>query len=91
MRIPEDTIFHGGLPGPTATIGRENPTREFSESASGQRRVSIEIPSEKLLQLIQQRVLAASDLRCLDHASKAILRELCLSACLKQSRFTQQD
>ena len=91
MRIPEDTIFHGGLPGPTATIGRENPTREFSESASGQRRVSIEIPSEKLLQLIQQRVLAASDLRCLDHTSKAILRELCLSACLKQSSFPQQD
>jgi hypothetical protein len=91
MRIPEDMIFHGGLPGPTATIGRENPTREISESSLGRQRVSVEIQSEKLLQLIQQRVLAASDLRCLDHASKAILRELCLSACLKQSRFTQQD
>jgi hypothetical protein len=91
MRIPEDMIFHGGLPGPTATIGRENPTREISKSSLGQQRVSVEIQSEKLLQLIQQRVLAASDLRCLDHASKAILRELCLSACLKQSRFTQQD
>ena len=91
MRIPEDTIFHGGLPGPTATIGRENSTREISERASGQRRVSIEIPSEKLLQLIQQRVLSASDLRCLDYASKAVLRELCLSACLKTPRITQQD
>ncbi len=91
MRIPENTIFHGGLPGATTTIGHENPTREISESSLGQRRVSVEIQSEKLLQLIQQRVLAASDLRCLDHASKAILRELCLSACLKPSRFTQQD
>ena len=91
MRIPEDMIFHGGLPGPTATIGRENPTREISESALGQQRVSVEIQSEKLLQLIQQRVLAASDLRCLDYASKAVLRELCLSACLKPPRITQQD
>ena len=91
MRIPEDMIFHGGLPGATTTIGRENPTREISESSLGQQRVSVEIQSEKLLQLIQQRVLAASDLRCLDHASKAILRELCLSACLKQSSFPRQD
>jgi len=91
MRIPEDTIFHGRLPAPSATIGHENPTRETFGSSLGQRRVSIEIQSEKLLQLIQQRVLSASDLRCLDYASKAVLRELCLSACLKTPRITQQD
>ena len=91
MRIPEDTIFHGRLPAPSTTIGHENPTRENFESSLGQRRVSIEIQSEKLLQLIQQRVLSASDLRCLDYASKAVLRELCLSACLKPPRITQQD
>jgi hypothetical protein len=71
------------LPAPAATIGRETPAAKIAESALGQRRVSVEIQSEKLLQLIQQRVVAASDLRCLDYASKAILRELCLSACLK--------
>mgnify|MGYP001477844745 CR=1 FL=1 len=85
MRIPNDTIFRGNLPSPAATIGHETPSVEIAESAlgQGQRRVSVEIQSEKLLQLIQQRALAASDVRCLDYASKAILRELCLSACLK--------
>ena len=91
MRIAEDTIFHGSLPAPSAAIGRETATAEISESSIGARHVSVQIQSEKLLQLIQQRVLSASDLRCLDYASKAVLRELCLSACLKPPRITQQD
>ncbi len=45
--------------------------------------VSIKIRPDKLLQLIEQRVLTASDLKCHDYASKSVIRKLCLSACLK--------
>ena len=45
--------------------------------------VSIQIRPDKLLQLIEQRVLTASDLKCYDYASKSVIRKLCLSACLK--------
>ena len=45
--------------------------------------VSIRIRPDKLLQLIEERVLTASDLRCHDYASKSVIRKLCLAACLK--------
>ena len=45
--------------------------------------VSIKIRADKLLQLIEQRVLTASDLKCYDYASKSVIRKLCLLACLK--------
>lgn len=45
--------------------------------------VSIKIRADKLLQLIEQRVLTASDLKYYDYASKSVIRKLCLLACLK--------
>lgn len=83
MRIPSQNGTQSGwCAPPLVKEQRSKAKRKPCNLQSG--RVSVEIQSEKLLQLIQQRLLTASDLRCLDHTSKGVLRELCLVACYKR-------
>ena len=83
MRIPNQNGTQGGWCAPPIMNEQRSKSKNNSCNLySG--RISVEIQSEKLLQLIQQRLLTASDLRCLDHASKGVLRELCLVACYKR-------
>lgn len=42
----------------------------------------VEISSEKINQLLRQRLICAADIRCLDQNSKQCLKKLCLSTCL---------
>ena len=42
----------------------------------------IEISSEKINMLLKQRLICASDIRCLDRSSKQCLQNLCLKTCL---------
>jgi len=45
----------------------------------------VEISSEKMSQLLTQRLICAADIRCLDQNSKQCLKKLCLSTCLYPS------
>ncbi len=45
----------------------------------------VEISSEKVSQLLTQRLICAADIRCLDQNSKQCLKKLCLSTCLYPS------
>ena len=83
MRIPNENASPGGWCASPIVNEQWSKTKSKSRNlCSG--RISVEIQSEKPLQLIQQRLLTASDLRCLDHTSKDVLRELCLVACYKR-------
>ncbi|MBP81387.1 MAG: hypothetical protein CL395_05375 [Acidiferrobacteraceae bacterium] len=62
---------------------RTRPSAHVRQNNTSQVRIKVEIAPEKLLELIRNRVLSASDLRCLDYKSKNALRELCLWACLE--------
>lgn len=42
----------------------------------------IEISSEKINMLLEQRLICAADIRCLDDSSKLCLKKLCLKTCL---------
>ena len=47
-------------------------------------RVQLEIPVEKLSDLMSQGVLHAADIRCLDGDSKECVKHICLQACSKR-------
>lgn len=83
MRILENTIVAGISSRRTAMAEHSPPNMTISDEIDQTDLVSIKIRPDKLLQLIEQRVLTASDLKCHDYASKSVIRKLCLSACLK--------
>tara|TARA_Y100001934_G_scaffold128538_1_gene156092 strand:- start:799 stop:1050 length:252 start_codon:yes stop_codon:yes gene_type:complete len=83
MRILENTIAIGTSSRRT-TIAEHSPhNMTASDEIDQTELVSIKIRPDKLLQLIEQRALTASDLRFHDYASKSVIRKLCLAACLK--------
>ena len=83
MRILENTIATG-ISSRRAVMAEHNPDNMTASDEIDQTDlVSIRIRPDKLLQLIEQRVLTASDLKCYDYASKSVIRKLCLLACLK--------
>ena len=83
MRILENTIATG-ISSRRAVMAEHNPDNMTASDEIDQTDlVSIKIRPDKLLQLIEQRVITASDLRCQDYASKRVIRKLCLAACLK--------
>ena len=83
MRILENTIVAGISSRRTAMAEHSPQNMTISDEIDQTDLVSIKIRPDKLLQLIEQRVLTASDLKCHDYASKSVIRKLCLSACLK--------
>ena len=83
MRILENTIVAGISSRRTAIAERSPHNMTISDEIDQTDLVSIKIRPDKLLQLIEQRVLTASDLKCQDYASKRVIRRLCLAACLK--------
>ena len=83
MRILENTIVAGISSRRTAMAEHSPDNMTASDEIDQTDLVSIKIRADKLLQLIEQRVLTASDLRCHDYASKSVIRKLCLFACLK--------
>ena len=83
MRILENTIVTG-ISSRRASMAEHSPhDMTASDEIDQTDLVSIQIRPDKLLQLIEQRVLTASDLKCYDYASKSVIRKLCLLACLK--------
>ena len=83
MRILENTIATS-ISSRRTVMAEHNPDNMTASDEIDQTDlVSIRIRPDKLLQLIEQRVLTASDLKCYDYASKSVIRKLCLSACLK--------
>ena len=46
----------------------------------------IEISSEKINELLAQRLICAADVRCLDAESKQCLKKLCLKTCLYNTK-----
>lgn len=83
MRILENTIV-AGISSRRTVMAEHNPDNmTASDEIDPTDLVSIRIRPDKLLQLIEQRVLTASDLKCYDYASKSVIRKLCLLACLK--------
>ena len=83
MRILENTIVTG-ISSRRASMAEHSPhDMTASDEIDQTDLVSIKIRPDKLLQLIEQRVITASDLRCQDYASKRVIRKLCLAACLK--------
>jgi len=83
MRILENTIATGISPRQTVMAEHNLDNMTTSDEFDQTDLVSIRIRPDKLLQLIEERVLTASDLRCHDYASKSVIRKLCLAACLK--------
>ena len=83
MRILENTIATGISSRRTAMAEHSPDNMTASDEIDQTDLVSIKIRPDKLLQLIEQRVLTASDLRYHDYASKSVIRKLCLAACLK--------
>lgn len=83
MRILENTIVAGISSRRTAKAEHSPHNMTASDEIDQTDLVSIKIRPDKLLRLIEQRVLTASDLRCHDYASKSVIRKLCLLACLK--------
>ena len=83
MRILENTIVSGISSRRTAMAEHSPHNMTASDEIDQTDLVSIKIRPDKLLQLIEQRVLTASDLRYHDYASKSVIRKLCLAACLK--------
>ena len=83
MRILENTIVSGISSRRTAMAEHSPHNMTASDEIDQTDLVSIKIRPDKLLQLIEQRVITASDLRCQDYASKRVIRKLCLAACLK--------
>ena len=83
MRILENTIVAGISSRRTAMAEHSPDNMTASDEIDQADLVSIKIRPDKLLQLIEQRVLTASDLRCHDYASRSVIRKLCLAACLK--------
>ena len=83
MRILETTIATGISSRRTAMAEHVPHNMTASDEIDQTDLVSIKIRPDKLLQLIEQRVLTASDLKFHDYASKSVIRKLCLSACLK--------
>ncbi len=83
MRILENTIVAGISSRPTAMAEHRPKNMTASDEIDQPDLVSIKIRADKLLQLIEQRVLTASDLKYYDYASKSVIRKLCLLACLK--------
>ena len=83
MRILENTIVAGISSRPTVMAEHSPDNMTASDEIDQTDLVSIRIRPDKLLQLIEERVLTASDLRCHDYASKRVIRKLCLAACLK--------
>ena len=83
MRILDNTIVTGISSRRTAMAEHSPDNMTASDEIDQTDLVSIEIRPDKLLQLIEQRVLTASDLRYHDYASKSVIRKLCLAACLK--------
>ena len=83
MRILENTIVAGISSRRTAMAEHSPHNMTISDEMDQTDLVSIKIRPDKLLHLIEQRVLTASDLKCHDYASKSVIRKLCLSACLK--------
>ncbi|KAF3980908.1 MAG: hypothetical protein HFP81_10750 [Methylococcales symbiont of Hymedesmia sp. n. MRB-2018] len=43
----------------------------------------IEISAKKMNTLLAERIICATDVRCLDASSKYCLKELCLATCLQ--------
>ena len=87
MRILENTTVAGISSRRTAMAEHSPHNMTASDEIDQTDLVSIKIRADKLLQLIEQRVLTASDLKCYDYASKSVIRKLCLLACLKQSKL----
>ena len=83
MRILENTIATGISSRRTVRDEHSPDNMTASDEIDQTDLVSIRIRPDKLLQLIEERVLTASDLRCHDYASKRVIRKLCLAACLK--------
>ena len=83
MRILENTVVTGISSRRKAMAEHSPHDMTASDEIDQTDLVSIEIRPDKLLQLIEQRVLTASDLRYHDYASKSVIRKLCLAACLK--------
>ena len=83
MRILENTVVTGISSMRKAMAEHSPHDMTASDEIDQTDLVSIRIRPDKLLQLIEQRVLTASDLKCHDYASKSVIQKLCLLACLK--------
>jgi hypothetical protein len=56
------------------------------DAAEEEHRIELEISADKLYQLLVCGAVSVADFRCLDHASKARVRTLCLHACGQRLR-----
>ncbi len=56
------------------------------DTTEEEHRIELEISADKLYQLLVCGAVSVADFRCLDHASKARVRTLCLHACGQRLR-----
>ncbi|MEE9339847.1 MAG: hypothetical protein V3U87_17385 [Methylococcaceae bacterium] len=58
---------------------------------SSDNNLRFEISAEKMNELLSQRKICATDIRCLDSDSKQCLKKLCLKTCLYNLSLQQRD
>ena len=63
-------------------VSKRNINRHQLLSAIAPEVMSLEINAEIIQTLLEQRIICAADVRCLDESSKQCLKKLCLNTCL---------
>jgi hypothetical protein len=67
-------------------LEKENKLDFLADNIEKPANLHIEISSEKINELLAQRLICAADVRCLDAESKQCLKKLCLKTCLYNTK-----
>ncbi|KAF3977414.1 MAG: hypothetical protein HFP77_07240 [Methylococcales symbiont of Iophon sp. n. MRB-2018] len=64
-------------------LHKSNKCHAIIKDADKTKVLYVEISAEKINTLLTERIICATDVRCLDAGSKYCLKELCLATCLQ--------